>query len=160
MPGNTSIVHTTWWPPTSIWTRTSKRSGYAKVCFSANWMVIPPGPVLPVACLLVAVFPPILFHLFPVAGRSPCYSLLVSILLLSRRNNVWQYSAPVDKNTRAPFRLSCCSNGQHQNFLPTREPALGESFLAHPPAARPSLDSEDQRLSPKDAVDGIDDYIG
>jgi hypothetical protein len=56
---------------------------------------------------------------------------------------------------RAPFRLSGCSNGQ--NFLPTREPALGEPFLAHPPAARPSLDSEDQRLSAKDAINGIDD---
>ena len=46
-------------------------SGYAKVCFFANWMVMPSGPVLPVTCLLVAVYPPILFHLFQLQGNLP-----------------------------------------------------------------------------------------
>ncbi len=46
-------------------------SGYAKVYFFANWMVIPSGLVQPVACLLVAVYPPILFHLFQLQGGLP-----------------------------------------------------------------------------------------
>jgi len=46
-------------------------SGYAKVCFFANWMVMPSGPVLPVACLLVSLYPPILFHLFQLQGGLP-----------------------------------------------------------------------------------------
>src|SRR2546426_5666009 len=101
-------------------------------------MVMLAGPVPPVACHLVAVYPPMIFLSLPVVGRSPCYSLPLTILLKKRRNDPWRYGA-AGRNMRAPFRLSCCSNGQ--NFLPTREPALGEPFLAHPPAARPSLDS-------------------
>jgi hypothetical protein len=77
--------------------------------------------------------------------------------LLYTQFGMVSYGAQAGRNMRAPFRLSGCSNGQ--NFLPTREPALGEPFLAHPPAARPSLDSEDQRLSAKDAINGIDDYV-
>src|SRR5258708_28201329 len=93
------------------------------------------------------------FPSLPLAGRPPCYSLPVSILLLKSRNDRGNTVCQLAE-TRAPFCLCCCSDSQ--NFLPTREPVLGEPFLAHPPAARPSLDSEGHRLSATDAVDGID----